>query len=254
MAHNVVIPTAYGQMIVNRNASEFDNLAKYGFSVDHRSIEVYAALIACTGHDPLILDVGACFGCFSLGFASMLADLKPKIIAFEPQEWLANCIAGSIALNDLENVMVVNAAVGGVPGIATLPRLDYRQEASFGSLPLEECESPTKFEWLNQQPHGSVPVDIVSIDSLGVKPRAIKIDTEGMEREVLLGAANTIVRCRPVIFAEHTKGDRPAMIELLTNWDYETWNNECDIVAIPAERRHFFPEIKEVLKEKPVNA
>jgi len=254
LAHNVVIPTAYGQMIVNRNASEFDNLAKYGFSVDHRSIELYAAFIACTGPDALILDVGACFGCFSLGFAKMLEDHRPKILAFEPQEWLANCIAGSIALNDLENIVVVNAAVGAFNGVAHVPKLDYRQEASFGSLPLEECKSPTKFDWVVQEPKGSAVVDMLCIDNLRILPRAIKIDTEGMEMDVLKGATNTIVRARPVIFAEHTKGDRPAMVQLLEGWDYLTWNNDCDIVAVPAERRHLFPEINEVTKGIPDNA
>ena len=47
---------------------------------------------------------------------------------------------------------------------------------------------------------------MVSIDSLNLKRvDLIKIDVEGMEMEVLQGAAETISRCKPVLLIETIK-------------------------------------------------
>lgn len=246
MKHNQIVDTIYGPMIVNRHGSEFDAAAKYGEPVDNQSIQLYAGLIACCGPKPLIIDAGACFGAFTLGWARMLARLSPRIIAFEPQAWLFHCICGTLALNDIETAMVVNAAVGKECGTANVPILDYTREASFGSLGLMES-GEKRWDYLKQEPDPGAcrQVDMISIDSMGISPEAIKLDCEGMELDALLGAESTINTSRPLIFAEHVKGDRKVMKRWFFSHHYEIHYNQCDFVCIPVEKRDQFPPLED---------
>ncbi len=45
-------------------------------------------------------------------------------------------------------------------------------------------------------------VDVIPLDSLDLSPDLLQLDVEGFEYEALLGATNTIKRCRPVIQIE----------------------------------------------------
>jgi len=48
----------------------------------------------------------------------------------------------------------------------------------------------------------------------------LKIDVEGMEAEVLQGAAETIARCKPILFVETIKSDKDTIIAALRNEGY----------------------------------
>jgi FkbM family methyltransferase len=245
MSHNVVIPTIYGPQIINRHAREFDSGAKYGTPCDNKSIESYAAMIACTGPNPLIVDVGGCFGDFTLGFARLLARLAPRIITFEPQAWLFHCIAGTIALNDLSNVQVFNAAIGAKDGYASVPVLDYEREGRFGSLSMLESPSTDPFTDVNQPVDITAyrKVDMVAIDTLEIAPTAMKIDCEGMEIDALIGAEATIGRARPLLFVEHIKSNPEELARWLKNRNYLLVFNDADLVCYPSEKREFFPKV-----------
>jgi FkbM family methyltransferase len=248
--NNQIVDTIYGPMIVNRHATEFDPLAKIGKPGDNEAIELYAALIACMGEGQLILDIGACFGSFSLGWVRLLSRFRPKFIAFEPQPWLFNCIAGTMALNDIDSVMVLNMAIGKECGEAHVPRLDYSRPASFGSLGLMES-GEHRWDYLKQDPPPteSFPVEMIAVDAMHARPSVMKIDCEGMELDVLMGAENTVALARPLIFAEYIKGDRLAMRHWFVDHDYEVHYNQCDFVCIPKEKSEQFPKLEDNFSE-----
>ena len=56
--------------------------------------------------------------------------------AFEAQRVIFHMLAGNMALNSMENVHCHFMAVGAQAGSARIPRLDYHQHGSFGSLEL----------------------------------------------------------------------------------------------------------------------
>ena len=57
---------------------------------------------------------------------------------------------------------------------------------------------------LSQDLKTEVTVPLVTLDSLNMPAcRMIKIDTEGMELEVLKGAKALIERCRPLLYVEN---------------------------------------------------
>ncbi len=243
--HNQVLDTVYGRMIVNRNAGEFDSLAKLGRSSSHREVETVCALAYCDGPDVLALDVGACFGTFSLALAAILESRGGRVLAFEPQTWLWRCVVGSIALNDLTNAECRNMAVGAVSGICTVPGMDNTKQASFGSVPIREFVNDKS--WDIEAPadtSADYQVPLVTLDSLNLSPNLIKIDTEGMELLVLQGAEETIGRSRPVLYVEHIKTDEAALVKWFESHDYVSYVNRSDYVAMPREKRNRYPKIE----------
>jgi FkbM family methyltransferase len=104
------------------------------------------------------------------------------IHAFEPQGAIHEVLCANVA--QLGNVVVHRKAAGAAPGVIHVPPRDYDSAGNFGGVALG----------------GGVgeQVPVVTIDSLKLQRlRLMKIDVEGMELEVLQGAAETIMRCEP---------------------------------------------------------
>ena len=235
-------------MIINRHAGEYDTLAKYGHSLTHADIEVVCMLAYCLGPGILAFDVGACWGTYTLALAKLLAKTGGRVVAFEPQMWLYQAMLGSMALNDISNVDSRPYAVGDKLGLVTVPGLDYTKQASFGSLPMKEYADEHALSDIGQapDPEREYQTQMITLDSLNAEPALIKIDTEGMEMAVLLGAEQTIERCRPVVYFEHIKGDKDALVKWIEDRGYETNVNGCDYACIPHEKRHLFPAFEYV--------
>jgi FkbM family methyltransferase len=242
---NLLIPTIYGPMIVNRHGTEFDHLAKFGRSETHDTIALLCTLAAACGEEQTILDIGGCYGVYAIALAQAMLPLRSRVICFEPQWKLYAMICGSISLGNLPNIRVCNLAIGSEQRLLTVPGLDYDKPASFGSLSLEECESPQKQEWLKQtpDPERASKVMCYRLDDLGEKPALIKIDTEGMELDVLLGAERTIAECRPVLHIEWLKSPKAAIREWLQVRGYEVYDETVNFLAIPKEKLGQFPQI-----------
>jgi len=182
--------------------------------------------------DPVILDIGANIGVFTLLFARA-AGPRGLVHAFEPQRVMFHMLAGSMALNSIDNVHCHYLAVGAAPGTARLPRLNYRSDAGFGSVELNrEHQSDAK-----QQAMGGIfdEVPMTSIDALAL-PRVdlMKIDVEGMEGEVLAGAMQTIRTHRPLIYLEHLKGDKLALGRELQQAGYVLFDVPENFICVPA--------------------
>jgi len=98
-----------------------------------------------------------------------------------------------VALTDVlaqaNNIRCINKALGASKGEIVVPELDLDQEGNHGSTALDPNN-------INGE-----QVDVTTVDSLNLqKCRLIKIDTEGMEAEVLQGAAKTIKQFKPAIY------------------------------------------------------
>lgn len=147
--------------------------------------------------NPVLYDVGASSGCFTL-----LAALIPNLLvcAFEPAERAYDLLQSNIRLNDLRNVITTCAAAADYFGTG-----EFNQVKDIGGLgcsmlggiPFEgkECET--------------VQVGVIKLDDclqssdVFLPPSVIKIDTEGGELAVLLGALKTLKLLHPVIVSEY---------------------------------------------------
>jgi len=109
-----------------------------------------------------------------------------KIHAFEAQRMIFNMLAGSVALNALENIVCHNVAIGDREGSIELPQFDYFRELNFGSVELGDEQRERLTQQRGHDPKKIEHVPLRTIDGFGFENVAlIKIDVEGMEMQVL---------------------------------------------------------------------
>ena len=199
---------------------------------DEVQMGLLTALCVTLPRDATVLDIGANIGVVCVVLARAVGPAA-RVLAFEPQRHLFNMLAGNLALNAADNVICRCEAVGAAPGVASLPVLNYRDFASFGSVELNRTAQSDAFQQAQDGRFESVPM--VSVDSLGLTRIAfIKIDVEGMEDQVLAGAKATIARDLPVMYVEHLKSDKSALGNALAGLGYRLFDFYDNFVCIPS--------------------
>jgi FkbM family methyltransferase len=160
--------------------------------------------------DDVVCDVGANIGAQTAFFARCVP--RGAVYAFEPVRANFQILMTNVTLNEFGNAIPLHAAVGAAVGRIRAPGIDLRVPANFGSIALDgDAEGED--------------IPLLALDSLNL-PRCalLKIDVEGMEAEVLRGAAATLERLKPVIFIENDRDERSAaLIEQLTDLAYECY-------------------------------
>lgn len=231
----VVASTYQGTFIVNRfdylwwkyEGQDGANLAGIGaYLLEKGSYDDDEAQLGCRildlrrkhhGDDVIALDCGANIGVFTVVWARHMAGWG-RVIAIEPQERMYYALCGNIALNNCWNAQAAKTAVSDQKGSIPFIEPDYVQFGSFGALNLRDNTGT------NQELHPSraTAVQSITIDSLQL-PRLdfLKIDLEGMECEALRGAAETIMRFKPVISIEVMLDDNNSIEPLLRSFGYE---------------------------------
>jgi FkbM family methyltransferase len=163
-----------------------------------------------------VVEVGANIGLLTVPFARLVAP-RGKVIAFEPQRIVYQMLCGNLALNAIDNVTGHNCAVGRAAGSIAVPPVDYERPGNFGGVSIGISGK-------------GETVPLVMIDSLALaRCDFMKIDVEGMELDVLQGAANTVRRFRPRLYVENDRPDKSqALIEHLLALGYRLyWHTPC---------------------------
>jgi FkbM family methyltransferase len=140
----------------------------------------------------VILDVGA-----NIGFYGVLMGRTSRhanIFCFEPHPVTSSHVREHIAMNGLDNVELVQAAVSDAPG--ELPLYDHGA-GDEGKFSLREGGASM----------GTVSVPVLTLDAFVAERELqdvslIKADVEGFEPEVLRGARETIARDLPSMCLE----------------------------------------------------
>lgn len=242
----VLVSTNHGSMIVNRNDfCQAPNGGLYGVgyqlletsSFDQSEVDFALALLERRQHfygDGLVaIDCGANIGVHTIEWARLMTNWG-TVYSFEAQQPIFYALAGNVALNNCLNVVAKHCAVGAECGAIDIVLPDYNVPASYGSLELRQTE---RSEFIGQELSAanvhSVPM--ISIDALAL-PRLdfLKIDVEGMEVDVLLGASNTIQQSHPIIICEVIKSDRDRINQLLEGKGYQCFPMGINILAVHA--------------------
>jgi FkbM family methyltransferase len=203
-----------------------------------------------------VVEVGANIGAHTLYLAGQVGP-RGKVFAFEPQRPLFHLLCGNLALNEIFNVYALLAAGGREAGKIRVPLADYSSPHNFAGLSLGGSGSGEE-------------VEVIPVDALGLAAlRLLKVDVEGMESEVLAGAAQTIKRLRPVIYVENDREDSsPHLIAQIRDFGYRLWwhlpplyspdnfagNEEnvfpgvvsVNMLCLPAELPHRIDSLREV--------
>ena len=157
------------------------------------------------------LDIGANIGALTLPMARMVGDAG-RVIAWEPQRIVFQTLCANLALNGVGNVTALLAAATRAPGQVSVPQPDYARPGNFGALSLAGATAGEAVE--------GRPVDALGLSACDF----MKVDVEGMEREVLAGAAATIVRHRPVLYVENDRPEQSeALLAAILGLGYRAW-------------------------------
>ncbi len=144
-----------------------------------------------------VLDIGANIGHHSV-VLSKLVGPAGRVLAFEPQPFVFRVLEANLALNECANCESYRLALGNSNSQSCMAPLDYERDAwNVGGLGLSDT---------GRDPSGGqfVAVQVRRLDDLlpGLKVDFIKCDAEGFDHEVLKGALQTLLRCKPIILVE----------------------------------------------------
>lgn len=141
----------------------------------------------------VLFDVGANNGLFSLIYCLM--HPANRAIAFEPSPRLADLIQRLARLNGVDSrLQVVAKAVA-----ETSEKRDLLLDTRGGYVQSDQFDGTAHDGW--QQTRIETTTLDAELDA-SARPTIVKIDVEGYEREVLLGASRVLAAVRPVIFLE----------------------------------------------------
>jgi len=169
-------------------------------------------------------DLGANFGMFTL-VGGKLVGSKGRVFCFEPHPTIAEVLLQNIKINELNNVHLIQKAASEKSGIASF----IPQNNTMGHLVSSINELPTQYKHASS----SFQVPTVSLDDFiqnNPQPDVIKIDVEGAEINVLMGAQKLFTSKRqPVILIElHSQSVIGKAHELLSSYGYmfyDPWHN-----------------------------
>ena len=181
--------------------------------------------LMCHNRPQLFLDIGANVGMSALSFFTLKSDAK--VVSFEPN--LINYPYLDKLAAKFDNFQYLPVGIGDKPAT-----LDFYYPTYNGKVmtALGSCDRLKAENWLNESTIYffdrnkldliKTSVEIKTLDSFRLQPEFIKIDVEGFEYQVLLGAKNTISRHRPILLIEGiAKGDR--VHQLLKSWNYNIY-------------------------------
>ncbi len=182
----------------------------------------------------VVVDAGANIGTHALFFAQTVGP-RGHVLAFEPQRHVHALLSDTMALNDVTAwVTCIRAALGSTAGSMIVPDLPTQMILNFGALALGDCVTGDQ-------------VPLVTLDGLALPQcRLIKVDVEGMEAEVLQGAADTIRRHRPILYVENDRPEASAeLLALLRAFGYRLFAHLAPCFNpgnFAGRRENMFPE------------
>ena len=175
--------------------------------------------------ESVIFDLGANLGYFSLLCASYSSGAK--IFAFEPIPANMTILCRHLLINNVKNVTPVNLAVSDHLGL-----VDFSADNQSVSYTYKQSSSYYGIRHLN------IKIGTTSLDTLNSQfgfpePDIIKIDVEGAEYDVLLGAESLIKKCKPKILLSthkvHVEGVEEKCLLFLDrlNYSYIKFKNDA---------------------------
>ena len=178
----------------------------------------------------VVIDVGANIGYFTL-LAARRVSPKGKVVALEPFPESYELLEKNVRVNECSNVIAVKLAAGARSGSHTL----YVHERRNWNT-LAKREGPIV---------GELSVQVESLDALLAREDrvdVIRMDVEGAEYDVLLGARKTLLRHAPLLVMEvhpsllgevRYRGLRDLLLEAGYEW-WMAWQRWEDEIVWPA--------------------
>ena len=160
----------------------------FHFRLNGASMEEMYSLVQVATPGAILFDIGAHCGLFAHVFCAARDDTR--VVAFEPGHTLRAVCSEVAAANGFgDRIIVEGAAVGSYVGVVR----GSVQANGFAAFDVEDGATATDFM-------------MTTVDAecarLGVVPTVLKIDVEGYEQEVLIGARQLLADHGPLLLLE----------------------------------------------------
>ena len=167
-----------------------------------------------------VIDIGANIGTTVLSLSKQVGE-NGKVLAFEPQNHIAQCLNTNLTINGITNVTVDNAAISKKNGWAKINDKEFKESGRFGEAGISK-DGTTKIRTIN--------LDEIDLDSCSL----IKIDIEGHEWDAIQGGKNFLKKHKPVLYMEAKKNEESTKKFLkwffdngwVCYWHYAFWYRE----------------------------
>jgi len=160
----------------------------------------------------IVIEAGANIGSHTVHLAKRVGP-EGRVVALEPQRIVFQTLCANVALNGLTNVMTQQVAVGDENGSVVMPHINYNEEGNFGGISVNMTKS-------------GETVKLIKLDGFVNLPRLrlIKIDVEGFEQKVLIGAKEMISQHRPYLYLENDRQEKSeALIRQIYDLGYRAY-------------------------------
>lgn len=174
-----------------------------------------------------VIDVGGNLGFFVLILNELVGNTG-NIYTFEPSKRLKAKLVSTVLKNNLQNVTIVNFALGESEGVTTI---HYNPKQTGLTSIVTDFETGSFSE----------EIQITTLDkyseNISGRVSFIKIDTEGFEPQVLNGARKLISRDTPTIYIElggDYQNSSAQALKILKELNYDCEAYSIDLKNVPA--------------------
>ena len=168
-------------------------------------VDALARVFRASGRAGLI-DIGVNVGQTLLKLRSL--DRHCRYIGFEPNPFCAQLVNELIALNDLQNTLIMPVGLSNRAGL-----VDFVAESEGDGAASMMREVRPHTSAFRKQYIATLVFDEIAADLDVDEIPAVKIDVEGAELEVISGMRGFLRRARPFVICEVLHASTPAQIE-----------------------------------------
>tara|TARA_B100001540_G_scaffold228967_1_gene203159 strand:+ start:957 stop:1814 length:858 start_codon:yes stop_codon:yes gene_type:complete len=182
-----ITPTIHGSMIWPVNDTIIGKcLAIYGEWSEGANI----IMSQFVQEGETVLDIGANIGTTVLPLSKSVGD-KGKVVAFEPQNLMSQCLNANLTINDITNVDVYNFGISNKSGWTKLNDQDCIESGRYGEASISD--EGTRII--------TITLDELELDNCSF----IKMDIEGHEWQALQGGRKFLEKHKPSLYFEAKK-------------------------------------------------
>jgi FkbM family methyltransferase len=182
----------------------------------------------------VFVDVGAHIGYFSL-LASSLVGSAGRVYSFEPEQRNFDALLNHLKINNAANVLPLPWAAGSSVGIVDL-YTDPENDGGHAIWDHARFHQPEARKGITRRPVFCTTLDSLFGNASPSPFKAVKIDVEGYEMEVLKGMQNLLATARiPIVIAEvnrpllkHLGASEQAIKEFLIPRGYTAFADDPD--------------------------